>query len=71
MASSHSFVPGLGLHALTGFYDGLIARLLAKDQWRDCLASIMAPAPCDIIVDLGCGTSTLAIKHKATSGGGA
>ncbi|WP_194164578.1 class I SAM-dependent methyltransferase [Microvirga thermotolerans] len=59
------FVPALGLHSLTGFYDGLIARFLAEDAWKARLVATIAPKPGDVIADLGCGTGTLASMLKA------
>jgi len=60
------FVPALGLHSLTGFYDGLIARFLAEDAWKARLVTTIAPKPGDAVVDLGCGTGTLASMVKST-----
>jgi SAM-dependent methyltransferase len=57
------FVPALGLHDLTGFYDGLIARFLAEDDWKARLVATVAPRPGDV-VDLGCGTGTLGSMLK-------
>ncbi|MFC1457883.1 MULTISPECIES: class I SAM-dependent methyltransferase [Microvirga] len=59
------FVPALGLHSLTGFYDGLIARFLAEDAWKARLVATIAPKLDDVIVDLGCGTGTLGLLLKA------
>lgn len=59
------FVPALGLHSLTGFYDGLIARFLAEDTWKAQLVATIAPKSGEVIVDLGCGTGTLASMLKA------
>ena len=59
------FVPALGLHGLTGFYDGLIARFLAEDAWKARLVAGVAPRPGDVVVDLGCGTGTLGSMLKA------
>ncbi|MBJ6126941.1 class I SAM-dependent methyltransferase [Microvirga splendida] len=66
-ATPRPFVPALGLHSLTGFYDGLIARFLAEDVWKAWLVATIAPKPGDVIVDLGCGTGTLASMLKAAS----
>ncbi|MBJ6128258.1 methyltransferase domain-containing protein [Microvirga splendida] len=59
------FVPALGLHGLTGFYDGLIARFLAEEAWKARLVASVAPRPGEVIVDLGCGTGTLGSMLKA------
>lgn len=57
-------MPALGVHALTRFYDRLIAGALAERSWKKRLVERVAPAPDDIVVDLGCGTGTLAIMLK-------
>lgn len=63
-AAAEAFVPALGAHALTRFYDWLIGGALAERSWKNRLVERVAPAPKDVIVDLGCGTGTLAIMLK-------
>lgn len=62
--TSRPFVPALGLHGLTGFYDRVIARFLAEATWKAQLVGAIAPDPGDVLVDLGAGTGTLALKLK-------
>lgn len=59
-----SFVPALGLHGLTGFYDRLIARFLSENSWKARLLEAVAPSAGDVLVDLGAGTGTLALMLK-------
>lgn len=59
--ASRSFVPALGLHGLTGLYDGLIARFLGEGAWKARLVNAVVPRPGDVLVDLGAGTGTLAL----------
>nr|WP_246736326.1 class I SAM-dependent methyltransferase [Enterovirga sp. DB1703] len=42
----------------------MIRGALAEDAWKGRLVERIAPAPDDVIVDLGCGTGTLAIMLK-------
>lgn len=58
------FVPALGFHALTGFYDGLIGRLFAERDWKGRLVEAVAPAAGEVIADLGAGTGTLALMLR-------
>ena len=55
------FVPALGLHGLTGFYDHLIARFLDEQAWKSRLVAAIAVRAGDLVVDVGSGTGTLAI----------
>lgn len=65
--TSRSFVPALGLHWLTGFYDALIARFLAEHAWKARLVEAIAPSADDTLIDLGAGTGTLALTLKRAS----
>lgn len=42
----------------------MIRGALAEQSWKTRLVDRVAPAPDDVIVDLGCGTGTLAIMLK-------
>jgi ubiquinone/menaquinone biosynthesis C-methylase UbiE len=57
-------IPALGRNGLTWAYDFAIALATREHKWRNRLAAAVAPGPEDKIVDLGCGTGTLAIMLK-------
>ena len=59
--TERDFTPALGRPELSGFYDAAIALLTREGRWRRALLAQIAPAPGDVIVDVGCGTGTLAI----------
>ena len=58
------FTPALGFSALTPIYDHAIRLLTREKTWRQKLLSQLEPARGDTILDVGCGTGTLAILIK-------
>ncbi|MEW2167927.1 methyltransferase domain-containing protein [Streptomyces sp. NPDC007084] len=54
------FTPATGRFAPTWLYDP-VAALLRERLWRGLLAMHIAPRPGDDIVDVGCGTGSLAL----------
>ncbi|GAA2277986.1 hypothetical protein GCM10010149_21830 [Nonomuraea roseoviolacea subsp. roseoviolacea] len=58
--SENTFTPALGRFAPTRFYDHVIA-LTRERLWRALAAMHVAPRPDDVIVDVGCGTGSLAL----------
>ncbi len=62
--SKHSYVPALGFHWLTRFYDPLIALSLSEKTLKRRLIAQAAIAPGHDVLDVGCGTGTLAILAK-------
>jgi ubiquinone/menaquinone biosynthesis C-methylase UbiE len=55
-----AFTPALGRFAPTRFYDHVVA-LTRERLWRSLTALYVAPQPDDLIVDVGCGTGSLAL----------
>jgi ubiquinone/menaquinone biosynthesis C-methylase UbiE len=65
MAADASYTPALGFNWLTPLYDLAVALLTRESLWRSELVSQIAPKPGDRILDIGCGTGTLAIQLKS------
>jgi ubiquinone/menaquinone biosynthesis C-methylase UbiE len=61
MTNDRSFTPALGRADLTGDYDRVIAVMTRERRWRSALLNEIAPAPGEVVVDVGCGTGTFAI----------
>ena len=60
-----AFTPALGRFLPTRYYD-IVAALVRERLWRSLVVREVAPAPDDLIVDVGCGTGTLALLlHQA------
>lgn len=66
---SRSYVPALGDHRWSPFYDATIALMTCERTWRRAFVKQIAPEPRDVILDLGCGTGSLAILLKQTCPG--
>lgn len=66
MTDSTSFTPAAGRFAPTSLYDSGVALLTREALWRRELLRQLAPAPGDSILDVGCGTGSLAILLKKT-----
>jgi SAM-dependent methyltransferase len=64
MIGDKNFTPALGLKWLTPLYDVAIALLTRERFWRGRLVAQIAPMSNDRIVDIGCGTGSLAIMLK-------
>ena len=58
--SEQTFTPALGRFAPTRFYDPVVA-LTRERLWRALAVMYAAPRPDDVIVDVGCGTGSLAL----------
>ena len=63
------FTPALGFSLLTPLYDHAIRLLTREETWRQKLLVQLAPANGETILDVGCGTGTLAILIKQQAPG--
>lgn len=64
MSRSQTFTPAAGRFLPTSAYDRLLALLTREARWRSALLEAIAPAPGERILDVGCGTGSLAILIK-------
>jgi ubiquinone/menaquinone biosynthesis C-methylase UbiE len=64
MSGEKEFTPALGYKPLTPLYDLAVAVLTRENRWRRQLVDQIAPAPGDRILDVGCGTGSLATLLK-------
>ena len=62
--SERAFIPALRFPALTRLYDPLIRAAMKEDRFRERLVQQLAAEPGHRILDVGCGTGTLAILVK-------
>lgn len=63
------FTPAAGHSALTPAYDLAIRLLTRERRWREALIEQIAPRNGQTILDVGCGTGTLAIMLKRRAPG--
>ena len=59
-----AYVPALGDRRLSPFYDATVALMTCERTWRRAFIKQIAPEPRDVILDVGCGTGTLAVMLK-------
>ena len=64
MTSDTTYTPALGRPELSGLYDAAISLLTRERRWREALLRQIAPRAGDVILDVGCGTGTLAVLIK-------
>ena len=67
MSAEKTFTPALGNAHFTPLYDLAIAALTRENLWRSRLVAHINPAAEDRILDVGCGTGSLAIRLKKTA----
>lgn len=65
MTEEKEFTPALGHSALTPLYDFAIASLTRENTWRTELLRELSPLDNDRILDVGCGTGSLAMRMRA------
>lgn len=58
------YVPAAGKHWLLFLYDPLVALTSREGQWRGAILDSLALEAEDTVVDVGCGTGTLAVMAK-------
>lgn len=64
MTTERNFTPALGKAWLTPLYDLAIGALTREGKWRRLLAAQIDPHPGERILDVGCGTGSLAVLLK-------
>lgn len=64
---NRDFVPALGKAGNIDRYDAVVALMTREKRWRGELVRLVAPHAGETIVDIGCGTGTLAIALKAAA----
>ena len=62
--SGGAYIPALRIRALTRFYDPVVALTTREREFKRRLVEQLGPAPEQRILDLGCGTGTLALLIK-------
>ncbi|WP_155645006.1 class I SAM-dependent methyltransferase [Erythrobacter donghaensis] len=64
MSNSNDFTRAAGRFAPTALYDSGVALLTREEVWRNELLRMLSPLPGETILDVGCGTGSLAILLK-------
>ena len=67
--AKNSIIQPLGPSWMTGAYDPLIARWPAGNRMRAVVTDVLAPAPGQRLLELGCGSGRLAIALKRRTPG--
>jgi ubiquinone/menaquinone biosynthesis C-methylase UbiE len=68
-AAARSYVPALAFDALTPLYDALIALTMRERAFKTRLIEQACLAPGQRVLDLGCGTGTLAVMLASAEPG--
>lgn len=69
MTTNRRFTPALGSSRMTSLYDTAIALFTREASWRKPFAAQIDPSGGDRILDVGCGTGSLAIMLKQCAPG--
>eukprot|EP01116_Phalansterium_solitarium_P006746 TRINITY_DN19102_c0_g1_i1.p1 TRINITY_DN19102_c0_g1~~TRINITY_DN19102_c0_g1_i1.p1 ORF type:complete len:215 (-),score=5.60 TRINITY_DN19102_c0_g1_i1:241-885(-) len=64
MSDSGSFIPALRFHALTSFFDVVVRWTCREGVWKSKLISFAGLRGGFRVLDVGCGTGTLAVQLK-------
>jgi ubiquinone/menaquinone biosynthesis C-methylase UbiE len=67
-AVERDYVPALGYHALTRFYDPVVAATTRERTFKTALVEQARIAPGMSVLDLACGTGTLTLMLAAAAG---
>ncbi|OBK09995.1 class I SAM-dependent methyltransferase [Mycobacterium asiaticum] len=62
--SVQSFTPAAGNPKYTKYYDAVIALMTREERWRSAAIARLGLQAADVVVDIGCGTGSLAIRIK-------
>lgn len=62
--STQSFTPAAGNPKYTKYYDTVIALMTRENTWRSAAIRQLGLQPGDTVVDIGCGTGSLAVRIK-------